>query len=84
MTKRGHGLTERGINRKKVKVNSLVAKIKKNKRIQKGIFNLNESNRAAPLPKKARREERKQEKKAQKKMQVQQLKAEKQTAMDTE
>ena len=84
MVKQGHGAHERSFNRKKVRITSVVAKINKNKRIQKGVFNINENNRALVPAKKIRREQRKQEKKASKKSKVQELKAEKNAEMDTE
>jgi len=77
MTKKGGGSGERNFNRKKVNVNAIVSKIKKNKRIQKGIFNVNEANHHVVEPKKARREQKKLEKKMLKKQRNEQLKEEK-------
>ena len=82
--KKGGGSGERNFNRKKVKVNTIVAKIKRNKRIQKGIFNVNELHKDVVSAKKVRREEKKDQRKQEKKARNQQLKEQKASQMVTE
>ena len=66
MTKKGGGSGERNFNRKKVNVKQVVSKIKKNKKMQKGVFNVNLDHKNALSAKKARRVERKHARKVEK------------------
>ncbi len=82
--KKGGGSGERNFNRKKVKVNTIVSRIRRNQRLQKGTFNVNEANLEVVQPKKIRREEKKAQRKLEKKARNQQLKEHKAAQMVTE
>ena len=84
MTKKGGGTGERNFNRKKVKVNTIVARQRKNKKLQTGRFNVNVAALGGVTSKKMRREARKVEKKQEKKERNRRLKEEKMKEMKTE
>ena len=84
MVRAGGGSGEKQFNRKKVRINTMVQKIKRNQRLQKGTFNVNEANRSQLSAKKQRREQKKLDRKLEKKARNEQIKAEKAAQMQLE